>query len=93
MTTNIRVLAARADAQRRFVVDHGVPAPVVTVRHRALGAAASEVILRLAPLPRFSRSSAQMIVIAAGIRLGIVEADGTGGFRAVDQYQLGSASR
>lgn len=95
MTADPRILAARsarADAQRRFVVQHGVVAPQHSSRSIALRSASIGVLSRMAPLRRFDRTTAQTIIIAAGFGLGIVEHDGADGFRVVDQYKLGSAS-
>lgn len=92
MTDDPRTVAARADAQRRFVVMHGIAPRALTARQQAFGSASNSVISRLAPMRRFDRTAAQTIIIAAGFGLGIVEHDGADGFRVVDQYKLGSAS-
>ena len=87
-----RIIAARADAQRRFVVQHGIVNRTQSARQQALCAASIAVLSRIAPLRRFDRTTAQTIIIAAGFGLGIVEHDGADSFRVVDQYKLGSAS-
>lgn len=95
MTADPRTIAvrlARADAQRRFVLAHGIAQRRVSAREQAFGSASSGVVSRLAPMRRFDRVMAQTIIIAAGFGLGIVEDDGADGFRVVDQYKLGSAS-
>ena len=93
MTADPRVLAARADAQRRFVVEHGIDRRMPSLRSRTLNTIAGHVLLRFGPSPDLSAVSRRTILIFAGLKLGILAPDGAGGFRAVDQYQLGSASQ